>query len=156
MVDTDFVVIDDTDQDVAPELSLSPRRFYLHDEMFPIERAESKTKRRAGAPEPQTWEWIVPNFSVNEVAKTFFGLGPDWLRWRYHPSRSDRHPQGYFVLDGKLLEPKRTPHNIRYYTLPDIERMAHALTENGTLDGEQLVAVIQVLRGIARIYGVES
>lgn len=153
MTSTDYVVVDEVGDPAGSQ------QFFLYDEMFPVEPATSKAKRPDDAAvtwEPLTWEWVVPNFSVNEVAKFFFGLGAHWLRWRYHPSRSDRYPDGYVVLDGAPLESKRTPHNIRYYTLPDVERLAHALAQTGAISGEKLVKVVELVRAEARVHGVES
>lgn len=160
---TEYVVIADTEEPTAPpsegdEVELPP--FYLYDVMFPVEVAKSKAKPPKDVDpdqwEPITWEWVVPNFSVDEVAKTFFGLSAHWLRWRGHPSRSNRYPQGYFILDGRPLEEKRTPHNSRYFTLPDVERLVHALVQNGALDGERAVVIINAVRAVAAVHGVTT
>jgi DNA-binding transcriptional MerR regulator len=58
------------------------------------------------------------------------------------------------VLNGLLLEPKRTEKGNRYYTLADIERMAHALVQNNAIDGDQLNVVIQLVLLEARLYHV--
>lgn len=155
---TDYVIIADTDEDAPterPEDGNAPRRFCLYDEMFPSVTVKRVTKVD-GKKKTTTWEAVSPNYSVSEVAKFFFALGAHWLRWRYHPSRSDKFPEGYFVLDGERLEEKRTPHGTRYYTLPDVERLAYALAENNVLDGEKLALVIKLLRLEAELHGVES
>jgi hypothetical protein len=95
-----------------------------------------------------------PNFSVQEAAKTFFGRSSDWLRWRYREGRD--LPDGYFVLDGVILEPKRNPKGQRYYTLADIERMAHALVQNGAIDGQVLANILEIVLQVARLYEVFS
>lgn len=110
--------------------------FYLWDDMFPLSDS--------GRPKP--------NFGAQEAAKIFFGKGPDWLRWRYQPA--PQHPDGYFVLGNQILEPKRTESNQRYYTLADIERMAHALAQNDAIDGSQVVSAISLALLIARNYGI--
>ena len=94
----------------------------------------------------------LPAYTVQETAKVFFGRGPDWLRWRYRPARE--YPHGYFVLDNVILEPKRTEKGNRYYTLADIERMAHALAENNAIDGEQLSVILQLVLLQARVHGI--
>ncbi len=105
----------------------SGREFFMWDSMF--------DQNVQGQP--------LPAYTVQETAKLFFGKGPDWLRWRY---RSATHfPKGYFVLDGVILEPKRTESDNRYYTLADIERMAHALVENGAIDGTRFSLILQII-----------
>lgn len=112
------------------------RWFYLWDDMF------STTSQ--GQP--------LPNFSVQEASKTFFGKGPDWLRWRYRPA--NHYPDGYFVLDGVVLTPKRNEKGIRYYTLADIERMAYALAQNHAIDGAILANIMEIVLLVARLYEV--
>lgn len=113
-----------------PKFNMS---FYLWDTMFP--------KSESGMPSP--------TYTVQETAKLFFGKGSDWLRWRYR--EAPNYPNGYFVLNGIVLEPKRTEAGNRYYTLADIERMAHALVENHAIDPEQLVYIIQMVLMQAKI-----
>lgn len=105
----------------------SDREFFMWDHMF--------AQNESGQP--------LPAYTVQETAKLFFGKGPDWLRWRYRPA--NHYPQGYFVLDDIVLEPKRTETGNRYYTLADIERMAHALVENGAIDGTKFSIVLQLI-----------
>jgi hypothetical protein len=121
-------------------------RFLLYDEMFPV--------GQSGRPEP--------NFSVQEVAKTFFGRKADWLRWRYKSDQNPRkpelpakHPHGFFVLDGKPLEPKTTEAGARYYTLADIERMGHALCQNDAIDADTLTYVVDVAVAVALLHGID-
>lgn len=124
-----------------PELLPSGRRFWTDDSMFELDKD--------GRPKP--------SFAVQEVAKVFFGRGPDWLRWRYRRVERDGEvilPYGYFVLDGVPLETKKTPAGARYYSLADIERMAHALAQTGGIDGAQLANTVLLVKTIARIYGV--
>src|SRR5262245_46041500 len=125
------------------------RDFWLYDEMF---RKDEKT----GMP--------IPSFPVKVVAQVFFGQNSDWLRWRMRPdapSKKDgtqKYPEGYFVLDGEPLEFKRRPGvadetTARYFTLADIERMAHALGQQGLIDGGKLAHIILMVRTCARLYG---
>jgi hypothetical protein len=114
----------------------SGRVFFLWDHMF--------SRNEEGIP--------LPHYTVQETAKVFFGRGPDWLRWRYRPAT--HYPQGYFVLGNTVLEPKRTEKGNRYYTLADIERMAHALVQNNAMDGEQLLIVLQLVLLQAQVHRV--
>lgn len=135
------------------------KRFFLDDSMFPVDDEGM----------------YYPRFSVQEASKTFFGQGPDWLRWRMRPEKPSRrtgdskHPDGFFLLDGKPLEFKRLavpptskkygdPNAVtaRYYTLADIERMAHALAQQGIIDGLRLANIMVIVRCCARLYGVEQ
>lgn len=129
--------------DLAEKFGLTPQEdpesglaFFLWDSMFPL--------NTEGQP--------LPAYTVQEASKVFFGRGPDWLRWRYRPARE--YPHGYFVLGDVILEPKRTATGNRYYTLADIERMAHALAENNAIDGEQLSVIIQLVLLQARVHRI--
>lgn len=131
------------DQDHLLSFGLKPQKdpqvgisFYLWDTMFPT----------SGAGMPR------PVYTVQETAKLFFGKGSDWLRWRYRPA--EHYPDGYFVLSGVRLEPKRTEKGNRYYTLADIERMAYALVENHAIDPDHLAVVLQLVLLQARLYRI--
>lgn len=120
-------------------------RFWLSDDMFLLDDK--------GLPRPR--------FSVQEVSKCFFGKGSDWLRWRSRPDPKGKHPDGFFVLDGKPLDVKRLPgknkgeeNTARYYTLADVEKMAHALAQQGAIDGGQLANIILMVKVCARIWGI--
>lgn len=145
-----------------PELLLPEgQRFWTDDSMF----AEDKK----GLPNP--------HFSVQEVSKVFFGNGADWLRWRMRPDdkkvkgedgeylrnedgsyvmEKGDYPDGYFVLDGEPMTFKRTKAGSRYFTLADIERMAHALAQGGHIDGAQLTNIVVVVKTVAKIYGITA
>lgn len=106
----------------------------------------------------------VPNFAVQEVAKCFFGKEADWLRWRMRPDKprtdgTQTYPEGAFVLDGKPMEFKRKPsphggETARYFTLADVERMAHALAQQGIIDGTRLSLIVLQVQACARTWGV--
>lgn len=71
-----------------------------------------------------------PLFSVSEMASFFFARSPHWVRWLEGEDR--------MVLDGVPLTSIRTRANARKYDLALIEKIAHALASNGTIDGTQL------------------
>jgi hypothetical protein len=134
-----------TASDMGKLLGIEPRQdpdtglwFYLWDNMF--------DQDETGKPKP--------TFGAQETARVFFGKGADWLRWRYRPSDSGNYPDGYFVLNGVVLEPKRTPAGQRYYTLADIERMAHALASNEAIDGERVATIVAITLWVARLYEI--
>lgn len=87
----------------------------------------------------------TPVYNISEVGKFFFAKGPVWMRLR--------EKAGALTLDGVPLVPKRTEKGHRYYTLPDVEKMAHALAQNGVLSGEQLVTVLTVIRDQSKLWG---
>lgn len=139
-----------------PELMVPEgRRFWLDDDMF--DKAD-----RNGNP--------IPSFKVKEVSTMFFGKSPDWLRWRMRPNdkrTKDKvtgevtvtkgdHPDGFFILDGEPLVFKRTGPGARYFTLADIERMAHALAQDGAIDGRTLTLVTRMVVTCARLHGVTA
>lgn len=135
------------------------QRFFLSDDMFPKDKTDHP----------------VPRFKVKEVADVFFGKSPDWLRWRLRPDdrkvkgpdgeylRNDDgtfvmekgdHPEGYFILDGEKMDFKRTEPGARYFTLADIERMAHALAQGGHIDGATLSLVVRMVVTCAKLHGI--
>lgn len=92
-----------------------------------------------------------PSYTVAEASKMFFGKTPDWMRWL--SKKTDKHPDGFFILDGEPIEEHRTEHNFRYYTLADIEKMAHALAFNGVIDGAKCATIISLVKHSLRLYG---
>lgn len=90
----------------------------------------------------------MPNFTVKETAKFFFGNSVEWLRWRIR--------ENYFILDGEQVGTRRDETTgFRYFTLPDIERMAHALARvEGGLDGLHLNKVILLVKTVADMYRI--
>lgn len=93
----------------------------------------------------------TPTYTVQEAAKFFFGKGADWLRWR--SKKTPENPEGFFILDGKPLPDHRTDAGFRYYTLADIERMAHALAQNGGIDGGTLNTIVKLVKSSCHLYG---
>lgn len=144
----------------SPELILPEgQRFITDPSMFPVDKSNRP----------------VPRYSVQEAAKFFFASGPDWLRWRMRPDDKKakdeqgnpildehgnhvmvegEHPHGYFVLDGEPIEFARTSAGARYFTLYDIERMAHALAQGGQIDGAKLTQITRIVKTTAQMYGI--
>jgi hypothetical protein len=138
----------------SPDLLLPEgQRFITSEEMF--------EKDKTGLPKPR--------FSVQEAAKVFFGAGPDWMRWRIRGSSKrikqpdgsfisepGEYPHGYFVLDGEVLEFRKTEAGAHYFTLLDIEKMAQALAQQRIIDGAHLTNTLTAVKAIARMYGYVS
>lgn len=119
----------------------------------------------------------VPKFTVSEAAKVFFGKSPHWMRWRERnawfvvdgdPNCDHLHLGGggqgsethSRVVDGfctkcggREVGTTRTAAGARQYSLSDIEEMAHALAQRGAISGEQLKTALEIVAGIARLYG---
>jgi hypothetical protein len=120
------------------------RSYWLDDSMFKEDEATGL---------------LTPGFSLLEVAKCFLGRDPDWLRWRMRWDRAaeakGNRPMLY--LDGQPLEWKRRndkdPKSGRYFTLADIERLAHALCQSGFISGTDLAHVTLMVRSCARLHG---
>jgi hypothetical protein len=131
-------------------------RYWFYDEMFNTCLVKVKVDK-----EFVYEERLTPHYSVQEVAKFFFGRTADWLRWRYlSDEKTDKktgeitpakHPDGYFVLDGVPLEPKKSLTGYRWYTIADVERMAHALAQNGAIDGWQLDNIVNLVKAAASV-----
>lgn len=85
-----------------------------------------------------------PVFNVSEAAKVFFGKSAHWLRWQ--------EERGKLVLDGNAVGTRRTGSQARIYTLSDIEEVAHALAQNGGIDGTQLNLTIRMVELSARVW----
>jgi hypothetical protein len=91
-----------------------------------------------------------PVLTISEVAKFFFHRSAHWIRW------AER--KGFLRLDGKRVGVKRKKDGTkeggaRYYTLDDVEKMAHALTQNKIFDGEQLEDILRLLYAEGRVWG---
>lgn len=86
-----------------------------------------------------------PHFTVSEVAKVFFGRSSHWMRWL------ERH--GWLELDGEAVGTKRTEQGARYYTLDDVENIAHALAQKGKINVAQLTNCLLIVQTEARVWG---
>jgi hypothetical protein len=152
-----------------PELiePLPGHRWILDDDMFhkvPV-KVKIKVSKNPDRFETVEEERVWPHYSVKETAKFFFGKSPHWLRWRYlsdertskvtgEVTKAAKHPDGFFVLDGEPLVPKTSISGYRYYTLPDIERMAAALGQQKVIDGWEVNAITLLAVSNAAIWGV--
>lgn len=88
----------------------------------------------------------APTFSVQEVAKAFFGRSSHWIRWRER--------EGALTLaDGSVIG-GRTKTGSRYYTLADVERIAHALYQRDHIDQAQLILALTNARNVALMTGI--
>lgn len=85
-----------------------------------------------------------PQFTVSEVAKVFFGRSSHWVRWL--------EGQGGFVLDGEVVGTARTAKGARVYDLSDIEKMTHALAQQGKINGAQAANALLIVQTIARVW----
>lgn len=139
--------------EVVPDGIAPPdRRFWLAYEDLPVDRF--------GLP--------VPRFNVIQTASFFFARSNSWLRAFIR--------QGQFVLDGEPLVFSRIPRFVqdedtgefkpaeraegeerndpRYFSLADVERMAYALAQQGSISEHTLMCAIQLVKWEARIHGI--
>lgn len=84
------------------------------------------------------------SFTTSEVAKIFFARSTSWMQV-HEESGNFRSPQGGWVVD-----PARTPSGRRLWGLDDIERLAHALAQNGVIKAAKLVAVLKIIGWIVK------
>ena len=85
-----------------------------------------------------------PLFSVSEMAMFFFARSSHWVRWLEN--------EGRMSLDGEEIVPIRTKSNARKYDLATVEKIAHALTSNGTIKMPQLRQALRLVRIQAEIH----
>lgn len=135
-------VLETTEETIRRDFGVSPiydpildQHFWIWDDLFSYDENNKPN----------------PSLSVQECAK-FFARGPWWLRWKYR--KTPESPQGGFVLNGIEIVPKRTDRGNRYYTLADVERMAHALAKSRAISGEKLAQVMTLLLIQGAMYGV--
>ena len=86
-----------------------------------------------------------PLYSISEMAQFFFARSSHWVRWLETENR--------LVLDGVPLVPIRTSSNARKYDLAMIEKIAHALASNGTIDVPQLRQALLLVKIQAEMFG---
>lgn len=101
-----------------------------------------------------------PHYTVGEFAKFFFDRTAAWIRWR--------EQRGFFILDAtkddehemwvptdksEIFGLNRTEVGARYYTLRDVEGIAHALAQKGAINGAQLNLAIATVKVQAQTFG---
>jgi hypothetical protein len=103
-------------------------------------------------PESTAYGLPLPWFRIEDLAKFFFVKTKDWIRWLHRDAPG--YPKGHFLLDGVPIVPKRTRAGYRAFSLPDIERMAYALHQDGRLADEDLGQILALIRQVAVRYKV--
>lgn len=91
-----------------------------------------------------------PVFTVSEMAKFFFARTNHWVRWL--------EQQNKMLLaepDGTVREVgnRRNDKQGRVYTLSDVEEIAHALAQNGSISGAQLRQTLLLIKVQAQMNG---
>ena len=86
-----------------------------------------------------------PTFKVSDIAKIFFGRSSHWVRWL--------EAKNALVLDGQEVGTRRTAKGARVYTLADIEKIVHALAQQGKINGAQAANALHVVQTVSRIHG---
>ena len=119
-----------------------------------------------------------PLYSISEMAQFFFARSSHWVRWLescdfktedpetgkvrtcgrnphlHEPEEIEEHKGSWRLsLDGELLEPIRTKSNARKYDLSLIEKIAHALASNSTIDMPQLRQALRLVQIQAEMFG---
>lgn len=93
-----------------------------------------------------------PAFSTSVVAGVFFGRSAAWLRVKMRPHENS--PSGNLVLDGKPLIIGRSDSDDRQFTLVDIERVAHALYQQGGITRDRLASALATVIACAVSHGI--
>jgi hypothetical protein len=100
-------------------------------------------------PPPGSPLTAAPQYTVSEVAKFFFARSGHWIRWA--------EKKGKIQLNGKKQSTvHRTKGGARYYTLEDVEKLAHALAESNAITIDQLRHALLVLSDEALLYGYKT
>ena len=101
-----------------------------------------------------------PHFTISELAKFFFNRSPGWIRWRER--------KGHFILnavydndkkewvetaDSIVFGQSRTDEGARYYTLADVEGIAHALCQKRSISVTQRDLAILLVRIQVSVFG---
>lgn len=95
-----------------------------------------------------------PRYTVSEVAKFFFAKSAHWIRWQEKPpGPKTKGGGGLLTEEGQTVVEHRTEGGARYYTLRDVELMAHALCRNGAIDALHLKNVLRLVFIEAHVWG---
>lgn len=85
-----------------------------------------------------------PLYSVGEMAKVFFARSASWAR--------SHENAGHFDLDDKFIPRRRIAKNARYYSLSEIEQIAHGLAANQIISGARLRLVLTMIRSQGQLW----
>jgi hypothetical protein len=96
-----------------------------------------------------------PAFAMHEVARCFFGRSVGWLRKHLNPVTTVSAGTVMNNLSRRwgLVQPLRTDAGAQVFRLYDIERLAHALYENGVLDEERFLSTISIVCRQIHLWG---
>lgn len=86
-----------------------------------------------------------PTFPIGVVAEVFFARSVHWARLM--------QTKGWMVLDDEPLDIPKTEAGAKAFRLYDIERMAHALADNGAIDGQQLSRTVLLVKTVGQNWG---
>jgi hypothetical protein len=121
----------------------------LHDQDFPLEhRAQYILK-------DPTQVLRVPHFSLSQIAVWVFARDAEWIKHAFDPSRHGHLELPHIGrLEFRRLANGRntTGGGERRLTLPDIERLAHALYRRDDIDGITLMHAMETVFSVARQY----
>lgn len=129
-------------------------RYVLYDDMFPLEWPGKKYELEN---EAEAGRLRTPHFPTSQVAVWIFGKGPDWMKHKFRSSRKPLRVDGKEIVLRRLAHGRRSTGGTaeRRLTLPDIERLALALQQNGDISGEELQRAMDIVVTVARQHGIE-
>lgn len=113
----------------------------------PMIIADPELRRPEGEEYWTSPEMDHPTWFIAEVAKSFFGMSPGWVR---------HHLRQRYECEGEPFEPPRTPSGDRVFRLWDIERWAYCLADHQIIDGRHLELSIQAVKTTAQLHGFIS
>lgn len=121
--------------------------YVLWDDQFPVE-----TRARWAVKDPSR-PLRRPHFSVPQVGYWVFAWGEDWTKEVLRPARGDLELPHIGTLTFRRLAKGRSHANgegERRLTLPDIERLIHALMQSGELEPIVAQNAMNVVFAVAR------
>lgn len=122
----------------------------LYDEDFPVEHRLQYTLKDSRQ------RLRTPHFSTSEVARWVFARDTNWMRYVFNVPRTGLLELPHIgILEFRRLAKGRTSSDgggERRLTLPDCERLAHALYRRGDIDGIALQLAVETVFSVARAY----
>lgn len=98
-----------------------------------------------------------PTWRIHEVAKTFFGRSPGWLRKHLRPVPSKSGEARHYVSsEYGTVKPHRSDNGSHEFRLYDIERLAHAFFEHNVIEPERLAYTLKAIRAVMGLWGFDS